>query len=107
MAAKPDRTCDGIVFASKKEMQHYQGLKIWESARPDQRKFLRQVSFPLPGHISYRCDFLTFEYKPEWNTDEGPLLKMSVIDVKGMKTDVYRIKKRLFEATYPWKIREV
>ena len=58
--------------------------------------FLRQVPFDLPGNIKYRCDFQVF-YK------DGTV---SFIDVKGMKTQEYIMKKKQVESLYPIVIEE-
>jgi hypothetical protein len=59
--------------------------------------FLRQVPLYLPGKTKLVVDFQVF------NTDGT----VSFIDVKGMRTDVYKVKKREVEATYPIEIEEV
>ena len=59
--------------------------------------FLREVRIDLPGGIIYRLDFQEF-----WAN--GDIVWM---DVKGMSTQVYKIKKKLVETNYPFKITEV
>jgi hypothetical protein len=96
------RTMDGICFSSLKEMEHYQVLKGWVKTDPENRFFLRQTAFHLPGKTKYLCDFLVFA-RP---APEKPWT-VEVWDVKGVKTQMYRLKKRQVEALYPIKIREV
>lgn len=94
---------DGIRFASKRERDRYHVLKVRREAgrvsayEPFPVWFLRQVPFHLPGNTKYVADFLVF-----WS--DGTT---TVEDVKGVHTDVYRLKKKLVEATYPIKITEV
>ena len=88
-----ERTVDGIIFDSKKEMNYYLKLKL----DPDVKFFLRQVPFHLPGGVQYRLDFLIF-YKSD---------TVGFIDVKGAKTAMYKLKKKQVEALYPIQIEEV
>lgn len=59
--------------------------------------FLRQVPLHLSGGTKFVVDFLVF-YSDGTVTFE---------DVKGMKTDVYKVKKREVEAHYPIEITEI
>ena len=56
--------------------------------------YLKQTPIHLPGGTKYICDFLVF-----YTTGE-----VKFIDVKGMETDVFKIKKREIEAIYPFEI---
>ena len=87
---------DGIKFPSKKECQRYKQLKQLKELG-EITFFLRQVPFHLAGGVKYICDFLVF-----WSNGE-----VTIEDVKGMKTDLYRAKKKMVEATYPISITEV
>jgi len=86
---------DGIKFDSKKEAKFYMQLKMLQKLG-EVIFFLRQVPFDLPGNIKYRCDFQVF-YK------DGTV---SFIDVKGMKTQEYIMKKKQVESLYPIVIEE-
>lgn len=90
---KEERTVEGIVFDSKKEMAFYLKLK----QDPSVLFFLRQVPFHLPAGVKYLCDF-DVTYK------DG---RREFIDTKGMRTDMYKLKKRQVEHLYPVKIVEV
>ena len=87
---------DGIHFSSKKELKRYLELKNLQS-RGDIIFFLRQVPFHIPGNTKYVCDFLIF-----WSNDN-----VTIEDVKGFKTDIYKLKKKLVEHHYPVQIIEV
>lgn len=93
--AKPSE-CDGIKFASKKEQKRYSELQVLKSAG-DVLFFLRQTPLHLPGGVKYICDFLVF-----WADGS-----VTFEDVKGFKTDMYKTKKKLVEATYPINIKEI
>ncbi len=87
---------DGILFDSKKEAYYYGQLVLMQKAGRV-KFFLRQVPFRLSGGVKYVADFMVF-----YNDDT-----YEVIDVKGRRTAMYKTKKRLVEAAYPIKIREV
>jgi hypothetical protein len=93
--AKPT-TYDGIKFASKKEQKRYLELRVLESAG-DILFFLRQTPMHLTGGVKYVCDFLIF-----WA--DGTV---TFEDVKGMRTPMYKLKKKQVEALYPIIITEI
>jgi hypothetical protein len=92
---------DGHVFDSKREAAKYCELVLLKKAGEIidiklQPVFLLQEGFTdQTGHkhrpISYIADFMVFAYGE----------RTLVLDVKGMKTDVYRIKKKMFIKRYP------
>lgn len=86
---------DGFRFDSKKEGAYYEALKLRVQAG-EVVFFLRQVPFHLPGGIVFRADFL------EFHAD----LSVHIIDVKGVRTETYKAKKRMVEALYPVEIEE-
>lgn len=92
---------DGIKFDSLKEAKRYNELKILEKANEItelrlQVKFELQPSFKKNGKtirkIEYIADFTYYDNK---------LNKYIVEDTKGYKTEVYKLKKKLFEYKYP------
>jgi hypothetical protein len=93
--AKPTEL-DGIKFASKKEAKRYRELKTLQELG-EILFFLRQVPFHLQAGVKYVCDFLVF-----WTNGE-----VTIEDVKGIKTDMYIVKKKMVEATYPITITEI
>ena len=96
VSPKPERTSDdGILFASKRELARYDMLRGLRDTG-QVRWFLRQVPFHLPAS-KYVLDFLVF-----WA--DG---RITCEDVKGHRTDVYRLKKRQVEALYPITITEI
>ena len=97
--AKPVKTEEGY-FASTKEYNDWQKLRLLERAGAI-TDLKRQVKFPLNGPAGIRvCDYIadaTF-------IENG---QQVCYDSKGMITDVYRIKKKLFIQQYPaWEHRE-
>ncbi|MEG0250274.1 MAG: DUF1064 domain-containing protein [Peptostreptococcus sp.] len=90
---------DGILFDSKKEAQRYSELKMLEkgSIIKDlelQPRFLLQDKFVYQGKTIRKIEYIAdFKYIDE----KGNTV---VEDVKGLKTDVYNIKKKLFLNKY-------
>ena len=86
---------DGIKFASKKEATYYADLKLRQAAGIV-LFFLRQVPFHLPGNIRYVCDFAEF-------LEDG---QVRFVDVKGFKTDMYKLKVKQVKDVYGVTIEE-
>lgn len=108
-SAKPERRhkynavkteVDGIIFDSKKEAAEYQTLKLLErvGAITDlqlQPTFELQAAYvdsngKRQRAIVYKADFAY--------TQEG---RRVIVDVKGMKTPVFRIKEKMFRERFP------
>jgi hypothetical protein len=87
---------DGIRFQSKKEAKYFRELQA-RVHLGEVAYFLRQVPFWLKGGVTYRVDFMEV-------LKEGSI---RYVDVKGFKTQTYKIKRRIVEASYPVKIIEV
>lgn len=92
---------DGIKFASKKEAKRYVQLKAFE--RVGLIKNLRlQVPYQIIAKskygraIKYIADFVYIE-------DEQTVVE----DVKGYRTDVYKLKKRLMAEVYGVEVKEI
>lgn len=94
-AAQPTEV-DGIRFDSKAEARFYLQLKAQVEAGTV-AYFLRQVPIHLPGRTRYVVDFLVFETSG----------RARYIDVKGMETQTFRLKKRQVEDLYPIQIEVV
>ena len=97
---------DGVTFASKKEARRYQELRLLERAKRISHLTL-QPRYPLIAMRgtsfkktigAYVGDFAYYDEDAQvWVTE----------DVKGVKTPLYRWKKRHVEAQYGIEIREV
>jgi hypothetical protein len=86
-------TTDGIKFDSKKEANYYIQLKL-RVRQGEIVFFLRQVPFDLPGNVKYRVDFQEFHA-------DGTI---KFVDVKGMQTPDFIMKKKQVESLYPVEI---
>jgi hypothetical protein len=91
---------DGITFDSKREAARYMELVLLERAGEISRLELQpKYDCVVNGKkiCTYKADFRYFNAN-------GSVVE----DVKGMKTPVYRLKKKLVEALFPGvKIQEV
>lgn len=129
--------CDGITFASKKEANRYRELKLLEKAGeicclrlqvpfeliPAQYEETGEVytkgankGKPKRGKciekaVTYIADFVytTCEPHPDGGVRINKKISKEVVeDVKGMRTPVYIIKRKLFRWRYPdYEFREV
>lgn len=98
---------DGITFDSIKEKNRYIELKLMERAGlikdlKLQYEFELQPAFILNKKkirkISYIADFYYFDNK---------LNDYIIEDTKGMRTEVYKIKKKMFQYRYKKEIKEI
>lgn len=87
---------DDINFGSKLEGRYYTHLKNLQS-KGVVTFFLLQVPFRLPGGVKYLLDFMVFYA-------DG---NIEYVDVKGVITAIYKLKKKQVEALYPIKIKEI
>jgi|SRR5699024_8827644 len=94
---------DGYIFDSHLEAKYYKELKLRKKAGDIlffrlQPKYLLQPSFIKDGtkyrKIEYIADF-------EVHHLDGSI---EVVDVKGVKTNVFRIKEKMFHKRYPHKL---
>lgn len=91
---------DGIEFDSKKEATRFGQLKAMERAGIiNDLKLQMPMPYELNGKkiFKYICDFVYF------HREQNQLI---FEDVKGMKTPVYKLKKKLIENMYQIKITE-
>ena len=90
---------DGIKFASKAEANRYLVLKE-KQRRGEISKLEMQPKFPITLKGRPICNYLA-----DFRYCEGD--ETVIEDVKGMKTAIYRLKKKLTEAEYGIKITEI
>ena len=98
---------DGIKFDSNREMAYYIKLKMLEQKGKIkdlelQKVYELQPSFKIGGKtyqkITYKADFSYISVEDN---------KLHVIDVKGFKTEVYKLKKKMFAYKYGIEIEEI
>lgn len=91
---------DGHLFPSKREAGHYQALKLREAAG-EIAELRLQFRWPLEVRdvlvTTYVADFTFRDARGE----------LHVQDAKGVRTEAYRLKRKLFEALHHLCIEEV
>lgn len=96
---------DGIFFHSRAEGERYLQLKaLQEQGEIENLKLQPSYECVVKNQkiTTYRADF-----KYDVIDDRGHTIKAVVEDVKGMLTDIYKLKKKLVEACYDIKILEI
>jgi len=98
---------DGIKFDSNREMAYYIKLKMLEQKGiiknlELQKSFELQPSFKLNGKtyqkITYRADFSYVSVQDN---------KTHIVDTKGFRTQVYKLKRKMFAYKYGIEIEEI
>lgn len=90
---------DGILFDSKLEASHYEDLKLLQAAGEISDLEL-QTEFPLKVNGKHICIYIA-----DFTYTEGD--KKIASDSKGVETDVFKLKKKLFQALNPDWIFEI
>ena len=96
---------DGIKFDSKKEARRYKELKLLEKAGEIkdlqlQPRFTLQEKFKYQGKTERKIEYIAdFQYE-DIRTGQ-----MIVEDTKGYRTDVYKLKRKLFLKRYSEKYK--
>ncbi len=86
---------DGITFDSLKEANYYKELELLRQAG-EIKWYCLQPRFPLSEGIEYRADFIVCDKND----------KTHIIDVKGFKTQVYKMKKKLLKNKFGINLEE-
>lgn len=96
------KTCvDGITFDSKLESKRYRELKIMENQGIIKDLVLQPSYELIPKFIKENKIYRKTCYKADFSYFDLKQGKTIVEDVKGVKTDVYMLKNKLFEYLYP------
>jgi hypothetical protein len=94
---------DGYIFDSKLEARYYELLK--EKQKNDEILFFRvQPIYQLQETFKkYNKTFRRIDYIADFEVHhlDGSI---EVIDVKGFETEAFKIKRKLFEHKYPYKL---
>lgn len=98
-------TVDGIRFDSKREATRYSQLKLLERAGLITDLVLQPRFELIPKYEINGRKIRKTEYVADFQYVENA--EIIIEDVKGMKTEVYKIKKKLFEFKYQTEIVEI
>lgn len=98
---------DNIEFDSKKEANYYLKLKMLLKSGEIkdlelQKEYILQDSFKINKKTRRKIT-----YKPDFSYISTSDNKLHIVDVKGFKTEVYKLKKKLFEYKFGVEIEEV
>lgn len=97
-------TVDGVVFDSQKEANDYEVLR-WREKAGEIRDLKRQVPFVIVDKSEYGR---ALKYIADFTYTDCETGEFVVADSKGgVKTDVYKLKKRLLAERYGLVIKEL
>lgn len=97
------KTAEGT-FDSKAEFARWGELKLLERAK-EITGLRRQVTYPIRVNNQHVCNYIAdFVY---FGANGAGVWGLVVEDVKGVKTAVYKLKKKLVEACHGIKITEI
>lgn len=89
---------EGIKFDSKKEAIRYKELKLLEKTHEIAGLSLQPRYELIPKYTDNKGDHIrAVTYIADFTYYDNQLKKQIIEDVKGMQTDVYKIKKKLLE----------
>lgn len=102
VAPAAERTMDGIVFASKKEMKRYGELKMLERGKVISDLWL-QPSFPVKINDSLFCTYTAdFSY-----VEDGKEIIEEIKSSGTAKDAAYRLRKKAAELYYGFKVKVI
>ena len=104
---------DGILFDSKKEARVYQELKRWEkegrikdfkvhpSYLIQEREEIEVIGTLRTGKVGKKKVIMRpIHYIPDFEFWDNEWNRKRIIDVKGVATEVYKVKRKLFNHMY-------
>lgn len=92
---------NNIVFDSKTEAYRYVELKFLQNRGRIKDLVLQPKYELLPTFKKNNETFKKTTYIADFSYYDNELGKTIIEDTKGFKTDVYKLKRKLFEYTYP------
>ena len=98
---------DNIKFDSKKEAKRYTELKILLNAKMIKDLELQPRFLLLDKYKQDDKTIRKIEYVADFRYYDNELEKEIVEDVKGMKTPIYKLKKKWLEGTTNYRITEI
>lgn len=101
VAPKSERMCDNILFASKTEKYRYIELKAMRKAGHIKDLELQPRYELQPEFVKNGKKYSAIVYVPDFQYFDIKNKKLIIEDVKGLETDVFKLKHRMFEYKYP------
>ena len=101
VAPKADRMVDGVVFDSKAEATRYRELQLMERANE-----ITSLECQYKFAYWYK-DVKVFTYIADFVYRHIKSRQVVIEDVKGVRTPIYRLKKKLIELQYGFTITEI
>lgn len=96
---------NGVKFDSKKEYAYYIKLKLLEESNKIQ-DLKRQVKYELQPSYKFKGKTIrAINYIADFEYIENGV--KHIIDTKGFRTEIYKLKKKMFEYKYNLEIEEV
>jgi len=95
---------NGRNFDSKREAQHAARLEMLRKAVDDKERVV-DIQYQIPFELKVNGK-LVAKYIADFRVRfaDG---RVEIHDAKGVRTDVYKLKKKFFEAMYPYRIIEI
>lgn len=98
---KVNRTMDNILFASLHEMFMYSDLKKLRRAGKIKKLILQPTYTLIPAYTNATGRTIRkLTYRPDFKFYDVDQKKTRILDAKGRKTEVFNIKKKMFEYKY-------
>lgn len=91
----------GIKFDSRKEGKRYTELKMMERCGLIKNLELQKPFELQPSFRKHNKTYRAIKYIVDFSYYDVEREQIVVEDTKGFKTDVYKLKKKLFEYKYP------
>ena len=96
-----------ILFDSKKECNYFYKLKLMENTGMI-KDLKRQVPFELiPTYKINNRTVRKMQYIADFTYITTNDNKLHIVDTKGYRTEVYKLKKKIFEYKYKMEIEEI
>lgn len=96
-----------ILFDSKKECNYFYKLKLMENTGII-KELKRQVPFELiPTYKINNRTVRKMQYIADFTYITTNNNKLHIVDTKGYRTEVYKLKKKIFEYKYKMEIEEI
>lgn len=97
-------TVDGITFDSEMEYRYYKYLKQLEQQGIISEFLMQKEYIVFEGYTKDGKKVLPIKYKADFEV-HYPDNRVEVIDIKGFETPDFKLKKKLFEYRFPFKLK--